>query len=178
MSEYDRYRRWRVRLGPWPRQATAPIPQPNHRLDPISQIDDNDGKTPDQQAPRQRPELAGDLGLVDTAGEQLGRPQPAGFESVTVLLCRTAARDGYMMPILTCSTAQLQLHPRPSGRHPSTVTWLAGRCRRTLVSVSVDPPIPTGQPSLGRYGRRLSAHEQGLQRIAVGQSRSAPRAAL
>jgi hypothetical protein len=40
-----------------PRQAAAPILQPNHRIDPISQIDDNDGKTPDQQAPRCDPTL-------------------------------------------------------------------------------------------------------------------------
>jgi single stranded DNA-binding protein len=37
--------------------ACPPNPDPasrsaNHRLDPISQIDDNDGNTPDQQAPR------------------------------------------------------------------------------------------------------------------------------
>ena len=42
---------------PGPRQPAPPNPDPasrsaNHRLDPIGQIDDNDGNTPDQQTPR------------------------------------------------------------------------------------------------------------------------------
>jgi hypothetical protein len=57
---------------PGPRQPTPPNPDPasrstNHRLDPISQIDDNNGNTPDQQAPRS-----------GSGGE--GQPWPATIE--------------------------------------------------------------------------------------------------
>jgi len=40
-------------------------------------------------------ELAGDLGLADASGEQLGRTEPTSLEPVTFLLCRRAARDGW-----------------------------------------------------------------------------------
>jgi hypothetical protein len=38
-------------------------------------------------------ELAGDLGLADAGGEQLGGAQPASLQAIT--LCRRAARDGW-----------------------------------------------------------------------------------
>jgi hypothetical protein len=40
-------------------------------------------------------ELAGDLGLVDAGGEQLGGAQPASLQAVTSSLCRRAARDSW-----------------------------------------------------------------------------------
>jgi hypothetical protein len=43
-------------------------------------------------------ELAGDLGLGDAGGEQLGRAQPAGLQAVTFSLCRRAARDSWHAP--------------------------------------------------------------------------------
>jgi hypothetical protein len=43
-------------------------------------------------------ELAGDLGLGDAGGEQLGRAQPAGLQAVTFSLCRSAARDSWHVP--------------------------------------------------------------------------------
>jgi hypothetical protein len=39
-------------------------------------------------------ELAGDLGLADASGEQLGGPQPPGLEPFAFSLCRRAAREG------------------------------------------------------------------------------------
>jgi hypothetical protein len=60
-------------------------------------------------------EPAGDLGLVDTDGEQLGRAQPPGLEPVAFSLCRKAARDSWHPRILTRPAASLQ-----PGRHPST----------------------------------------------------------
>lgn len=55
---------------------------------------------------------AGDLGLADASGKQLGRAQPAGLELVAVLLCRRAARNGWHPRILTHQAAQLQPGPR------------------------------------------------------------------
>ena len=43
-------------------------------------------------------ELAGDLGLADAGGEQLGRAEPAGLQAVTFSLCRGAARDSWHAP--------------------------------------------------------------------------------
>ena len=38
-------------------------------------------------------ELAGNLGLAYAGGEQSGRAEPAALEPVTLLLCRSAARN-------------------------------------------------------------------------------------
>jgi hypothetical protein len=46
-------------------------------------------------------ELAGDLGLANADGEQLGGTQPAGLEPLALSLRRRAARDGWHAPILT-----------------------------------------------------------------------------
>jgi hypothetical protein len=54
-------------------------------------------------------DLAGDLGLVDAAGEQLGRAQPASLQAVTFLLCRGAARDSWH-----------GADPHPPGSQPPT----------------------------------------------------------
>ena len=64
-------------------------------------------------------ELAGDLGLDDTGGEQLRGPQPAGLESIAFLLCRRAARDSRHPWILTRPGASRQLSAHRSTRHPS-----------------------------------------------------------
>jgi hypothetical protein len=65
-------------------------------------------------------ELAGDLGLVDTGGEQLGRAEPTGLESVTFSLCRRAARGSWHARILACSTpsSNSTSPSHPSTRHP------------------------------------------------------------
>ena len=39
-------------------------------------------------------QLAGDLGLADATGEQLGRTEPSGLQSFAFLLCRKAAGNG------------------------------------------------------------------------------------
>jgi hypothetical protein len=62
--------------------------------------------------------LAGDLGLADASGKQLGRAQPAGLELVAVLLCRRAARNGWHPRILTHQAAQLQPGPRDLNQTP------------------------------------------------------------
>jgi hypothetical protein len=64
-------------------------------------------------------ELAGDLGLADTGSHQLSRPQPAGLEPVTLLLCRWAARTG-MHRILTWTAAEHQPGPDPHIPQPDT----------------------------------------------------------
>jgi hypothetical protein len=64
-------------------------------------------------------ELAGDLGLVDAGGEQLGRPQPAGLEPVTFLLGRRAARDGWHAPDPHLAGSPAPTRPCFSTRHPS-----------------------------------------------------------
>jgi hypothetical protein len=46
-------------------------------------------------------QLAGDLGLMDAGGEQLGGAEPAGLEPFAFSLCRRAAGDGWHAPILT-----------------------------------------------------------------------------
>jgi hypothetical protein len=65
-------------------------------------------------------ELAGNLGLADASGEQLSGSEPTGLESVTLSLCRSAARDSRHVPILACrqprSNSTLAL--TPSTRHP------------------------------------------------------------
>jgi hypothetical protein len=72
-------------------------------------------------------EPAGDLGLVDAGGEQLGRAQPAGLEPVALSLCRWAARDGCHArdPHPPSSpAAQHQLDPgthQPNTQDPLTV---------------------------------------------------------
>jgi hypothetical protein len=53
--------------------------------------------------------LAGDLGLVDTGGEQLSGAQPAGLKPVTFSLCARRRGAVGMAPILTHPAAQLQL---------------------------------------------------------------------
>jgi hypothetical protein len=63
-------------------------------------------------------ELAGDLGLVDAGGEQLGRPQPAGLEPVTFLLGRRAARDGWHAPDPHLAGSPAPTRPCSSTRHP------------------------------------------------------------
>ena len=46
-------------------------------------------------------ELAGNLGLAHAGGEQFGRAEPAALEPVTLLLCRSAARNSWHPRILT-----------------------------------------------------------------------------
>jgi hypothetical protein len=62
-------------------------------------------------------ELAGNFGLADTVGKQLGRTEPAGLEPVTFSLCRRAARDSWHPQILTRPAASLNsavlLNPTP-----------------------------------------------------------------
>ena len=65
-------------------------------------------------------ELAGDLGLMDSGGEQLGRAQPTDLESVTFLLCRRAARDSWLGRILACPAEEFQPDPRPHIPQPDT----------------------------------------------------------
>jgi hypothetical protein len=56
-------------------------------------------------------ELAGDLGLVEAGGEQLGGAQPTGLEPVAFSLGRGAAGDGWHGSILTGGTHHHQLRP-------------------------------------------------------------------
>jgi hypothetical protein len=48
---------------------------------------------PDTYGLRRHLELAGNLGLADPGGEQLGPAQPTGLQAVTLSLCRRAARN-------------------------------------------------------------------------------------
>jgi len=43
-------------------------------------------------------QLAGDLGLADADGEQLGGAKPAGLEPFALSLCRSAARNRRHLP--------------------------------------------------------------------------------
>jgi hypothetical protein len=54
-------------------------------------------------------ELAGDLGLADTGGEQLGGPQSTQLKPVAFSLCRGAAGNGWHRPILTGEPRRHQL---------------------------------------------------------------------
>ena len=65
-------------------------------------------------------ELAGDLGLADAGGEQLGGAQPTRLEAFAFLLCRRAASDGWHGPILT-GRAQQHQPEHLSGQHPEPV---------------------------------------------------------
>jgi hypothetical protein len=58
-------------------------------------------------------ELAGNLGLADTGGEQRSGVQPAGLQAITFSLCRRAARDSWHPRILARRAAHLQLNPTP-----------------------------------------------------------------
>ena len=63
-------------------------------------------------------ELAGNLGLAYAGGEQSGRAEPAALEPVTLLLCRSAARNSWHPRILTRLTGALptdlaSLNPTP-----------------------------------------------------------------
>jgi hypothetical protein len=60
------------------------------------------------------PELAGDLGLADTDGEQLGGAQPASLEPIAFLLYRRAARDSWHVRILTRRSTRLNSTLTPS----------------------------------------------------------------
>jgi hypothetical protein len=62
--------------------------------------------------------LAGDLGLVDAGGEQLGCAQSAALEPVAFLLCRRATRDGWHAVSLTRRAVQRQ--PEPERPQPHT----------------------------------------------------------
>jgi hypothetical protein len=53
-------------------------------------------------------ELAGDLGLADAEGEQLGGAQPAGLEVFAFLLRRSTAGSGWHALILLWPSRQLQ----------------------------------------------------------------------
>ena len=65
-------------------------------------------------------ELAGDLSLGDTGGEQLSGAQPTGLEPVAFLLCRRAARDSWLGRILACPAEEFQPDPRPHIPQPDT----------------------------------------------------------
>jgi hypothetical protein len=54
-------------------------------------------------------EPAGDLGLPDTDGEQLGGAQPAGLEALAFVLRRSTAGSGWHALILRWPSRQLQL---------------------------------------------------------------------
>jgi hypothetical protein len=73
---------------PWRRTAR---PFAAQRLTPAARP----AAVPDADSLGRNLELAGDLGLADASGEQLGRLQPAGLELLTVSLGRRAARDGW-----------------------------------------------------------------------------------
>jgi hypothetical protein len=65
-------------------------------------------------------ELAGDLGLVDAGGKQLGGTQPTRLEPLALVLCRRAAGDGWHGLILTGRSGQHQTHVL-SDQHPEPV---------------------------------------------------------
>ena len=98
-------------------------------------------------------ELAGDLGLVDAGGEQLGGAEPAGLEPVALSLCRRAARDGWYArdPHPHPPSSPAPTRPRallsPTPRTPfNRATWLSWR------SFSLSECIPyqaTPSPGLG-----------------------------
>jgi len=65
-------------------------------------------------------ELAGDLGLADAGGEQLGDAQPTLLEPMALLLCRRAAGDGWHTadPHRQASAASTQpVRPTPRIRY-------------------------------------------------------------
>jgi phosphatidate phosphatase APP1 len=51
-NQHGLHRRWPGSPAPRPRQAAALVDSPTTRIGLISRIDDNNGKTPVQQAPR------------------------------------------------------------------------------------------------------------------------------
>jgi hypothetical protein len=67
-------------------------------------------------------EPAGDLGLADASGEQIGRTEPTSLEPVTFSLCRRAARDGWhaLDPRLAGSRAPTRPDPHPHIPQPDT----------------------------------------------------------
>jgi hypothetical protein len=105
-------------------------------------------------------ELAGDLGLTDTGGEQLSRPQPAGLQAVAFSLCRRAARDSWhgLDPPWPGGPA-----PTPAcSQHPH------GLCRRLPVTSSDPGPAlcwpATGPQPCPDGGRSGSADGQSADR--------------
>jgi hypothetical protein len=64
-------------------------------------------------------ELAGDLGLWDACGEQLGGAQLAGLQPVALLLCRRAASDGWHGRIL--AGREVKLHSATINPTPRTL---------------------------------------------------------
>jgi hypothetical protein len=91
---------------------------------------------------RRHLELAGNLGLTDAGGEQLGPAQPTGLEPVTFSLCRRAARNRWHRPdprLIGWSSSNSS--PQPTTPH--------GPCRRLPV------PSPKTRP---RPGPMLASH--------------------
>jgi len=67
--------------------------------------------------------LAGDFGLADTGGEQLGGLWPASLQAVTVSLCRMAARsssDTGLFPLLRSRSCCRASGYRPNAAKAAT----------------------------------------------------------
>jgi hypothetical protein len=102
---------------------------------------------PDAHGLRRHLELAGNLGLADAGGEQLGRAEPAALESVAFSLCRRAARNSWHAPDPYLVGVQLQ----PPATTPMA---LAGGCRSSRKTRPRSyAGQPQGQPSDEGSGR-------------------------
>jgi hypothetical protein len=102
-------------------------------------------------------ELAGDLGLVDTGREQLGRAEPTGLEPVAFSLCRRAARHSWQVPDPRLAGSRAPTRPSPlHSLNPTPKSLQASAPAGQMMPVlgAARPYVPTvSEPEVYGEGR-------------------------